>query len=412
MTPKKTLAGLGATAILMGSVDASVLAETPLERVETIANERVEARQIGNIVETSLPWKGETGLKVKYDMGEPTIAEKMADKRKQEVITETVDFGDGGFKVDILLNEKPDTNVFCYQIEGAENYDFFYQPPLTAEEIAEGSSRPENIEGSYAVYHKTLKNHQLGKENYATGKVMHIPRPQVWELDNEESTKEWADLSYTETEGLCVTARQEFLDRATYPVRVDPTFGYTSIGATSVSATVYCSATSDTSQRFGQGFTNTADGTLNSLHIYTKLSVAGPDLIDFTAFLNLENTATDSHSQVATVERLDVSMSSTPGWQDFTASSETISPNNYVINAVCDGNDVDSGYVNGYRDNTANINQYIEAKTGASSYTNAKESPWTNAETVTTATYSIYATYTAAGGGGATSTDSGAIWFE
>ena len=59
---------------------------------------------------------------------------------------------------------------------------------------------------------------------------MHIPRPQVWELNDEENTKEWAELSYDNGE-LCVTARQEFLDEATYPVRIDPTFGYTSMGA-------------------------------------------------------------------------------------------------------------------------------------------------------------------------------------
>ena len=232
MSPKKTLAGFGATAMLIAGVDASTLNETPLERLETIANERVEAKQVGNIVETTLPWKGEQGIKVKVDLGEPTISERLADKRKKEVITETVDFGDGGFKVDILLNEKPDTNIFCYQIEGAENYDFFYQPPLTAEEIAEGAERPEDIVGSYAVYHKTLKDHQLGKENYATGKVMHIPRPQVWSMSDVD-TKVWADMTYTDNEELCVTVPQEFLDKAEYPVRVDPTFGYGDSGASS-----------------------------------------------------------------------------------------------------------------------------------------------------------------------------------
>lgn len=231
MTPKKTIAGLSATAILMVGIDASALAETPLDRTEMVAEEIVQAKQVDNIVETSFSWKDQNGIKVKYDMGEPSLLEKFKDKRNKEVITETVDFGDGGFKVDILLNEKPDTNVFCYQIEGAENYDFFYQPPLTADEIFKGNERPENIVGSYAVYHKTLKDHRKGSENYATGKVMHIPRPQVWELDNEESTKEWADLSYSDKDGLCVTVRQEFLDKATYPVRVDPTFGYTSLGA-------------------------------------------------------------------------------------------------------------------------------------------------------------------------------------
>lgn len=276
MTPKKTLAGFGATVILMGGIDASALAETPLDRTESVANEIVKAKQIGNVVETTLPWKDQTGIKVKYDMGEPTLSEKFKDKRNKEVITETVDFGDGGFKVDILLNEKPNTNVFCYQIEGAENYDFFYQPPLTAEEIAEGAERPENIQGSYAVYHKTLKNHREGSENYATGKVMHIPRPQVWEMNNQASTTEWADLSYNEKDGLCVTVRQGFVNKATYPVRVDPTFGYTSIGATTVATgagntnrantdtpSLYTAATGDTITQFSVYGSATGDCALS-----------------------------------------------------------------------------------------------------------------------------------------------------
>lgn len=207
-------------------VDASILNERPLERIEQVAEYRVEARQIGNKVETTFPWKDQPGIKVVADLGEPSLRERIADKRSKEVITERVDFEEGGFKVDILLNERPDTNVFCYTIEGAENYDFFYQPPLTDEERTDGAERPPEIEGSYAVYHKTLKNN-----DYKTGKVMHIPRPQVWSMSNEE-TKVWADLSYNRG-WLCVTVPQDFLDTATYPVRVDPTFGYTSVGASS-----------------------------------------------------------------------------------------------------------------------------------------------------------------------------------
>lgn len=231
----KVSAGILGIASIMGGVDASTLNEQPIERVETVAGYEVKAEQIGDVVETTLPWKDQPGLTVAYDMGEPSITERLADKRTEQVIVETVDFGEGGFKIDVLLSEKPDTNRFCYQIEGAENYDFFYQPPLTAEEIAEGASRPPEIEGSYAVYHKTLKNHEIGKENYATGKVMHIPRPQVWEIGNEEKTKQWADLSY-ENGQLCVTAPQDFLDNADYTngVRIDPTFGYTGVGGTSI----------------------------------------------------------------------------------------------------------------------------------------------------------------------------------
>lgn len=265
---KKTGAGIVAgTSLVFGGVDAAVLKEQPLERVETIADERVEARQIDDRVETTFPWKDQQGLKVVADLGKPSIGERLADKRKKEVITEVVNFGEGGFKVDILLNEKPDTNRFCYTIEGAENYDFFYQPELTPEEIERGEYRPPEIIGSYAVYHKELKNHRVGGENYATGKVMHIPRPQVWEL-NDESTKEWAGLSYDDGE-LCVTVRQGFLDEAEYPVRVDPTFGYTSVGGSAFS---YIGDTI-----FGLASTTPASGgTLDSISGYLRNNPISP----------------------------------------------------------------------------------------------------------------------------------------
>lgn len=228
----KVSAGILGIASIMGGVDASTLNEQPIEVVETVAGYEVKAEQVGDVVEATLPWKDQPGITVAYDMGEPSLTERFTDKRTEQVVMEKVDFGDGGFKIDVLLSEKPSTNKFCYQIEGAENYDFFYQPPLTREEIAEGASRPPEIEGSYAVYHKTLKNHVIGQENYATGKVMHIPRPQVWEVGKEDQ-KVWADLSYDAGQ-LCVTAPQGFLDSATYPVRIDPTFGYTGVGGSSI----------------------------------------------------------------------------------------------------------------------------------------------------------------------------------
>lgn len=234
---KTTIAGLFATGTLLGggavAKDVSTLDVAPIERVEIIAGERVEAKQIDNIVEASFPWKDQPGIKVKFDMGEPTLEEKARDVRRKQVITETVTDFDGGFKVDIILSERPDTNRFCYTIEGAESYNFEYQPPLSQQEIDEGVERAPEIEGSYAVYHKTLKHHAVGGENYASGKVMHIPRPKVWEVDSKEVTTQWAELSYDNGE-LCVTASQDFLDKATYPVRIDPTFGYTTQGASSV----------------------------------------------------------------------------------------------------------------------------------------------------------------------------------
>src|SRR3990167_2244706 len=86
---------------------------------------------------------------------------------------------DGGFEIEVILKEKPDTNVFDFTIDGAENLDFFYQSALTQAEIDEGASRPENVVGSYAMYHKTKANHRVGSINYAVGKFAHIYRPKA-----------------------------------------------------------------------------------------------------------------------------------------------------------------------------------------------------------------------------------------
>ena len=178
--------GIVSAAGLTGA-DIAQFNERPIPtRDITVASEQVHLEQRGSVVEATMPWKGERGLKIKYDYGTPSLKERLADKRDKEVVAEKVPFsGSEGFKIDILLKEKPATNTFCYDLEGWEDYDFFYQPPLTQQEIDEGASRPPEIEGSYAVYHKTLKNHVVGKTNYETGKFAHIPFPYVWEVGKE-----------------------------------------------------------------------------------------------------------------------------------------------------------------------------------------------------------------------------------
>lgn len=379
MKPTTGITALIAAGIFTGSVatDASNLRENPIERVEIVAEEQVEVKQIGNVVETTLPWKDQSGIKVKYDMGEPTITERLKDRRDQQVFTETVNNFDGGFKVDIILDVKPDTNRFCYQIEGAENYDFFYQPPLTVEDIAEGISQPPEIDGSYAVYHKNLKNHQVGNENYATGKVMHIPRPQVWELNNELATKEWAQLSYSEQDGLCVTVRQGFLDGAQYPVRVDPTFGYTTIGA----STLTNASVSAIRARIG---TPASSGTISAISIagFVDGSIEARGAL-YDASYNLVATQSGAFNITNTV---------TSAWTtvSFTGPSVTASLNYYVSVGI-DGSSVnthnlarDTGGNSGDSFTKSDVNGYVYPT-------------WNNplsTRTDSTSIYSIYATYT------------------
>ena len=406
---KGTIASVGiGVATIFGAVDASVLNETPLERVETIKNERVEVKQVGNIVETAMPWKGEPGIKIKVDMGEPTLTERLADKRKMEVVTEVLN---DQMKIDFLLNEKPDTNVFCQTIEGAEDYDFFYQPPLTEEEIAEGAERPEDIVGSYAVYHKTLKNHRVGGINYETGKAWHIYRPQVWSLSSS-STKEWADLSYDEGQ-LCVTVPQEWLEKAAYPVRVDPTIGFTSVG---VSGTfqIARNASDRSTRTSGEIITMPEDGTLDSISVSMAYEFAGSDTVDTSVFINIKDgSGANSHTQFIKVEETNLSITGTAqSWYDFTAASQVLTSSAlYIINVVGDGADLATANADLLvpYDLTGGSNDYY-SETGTANYAAiSTESPWTASPSSGLRT-SIYATYTAAAGAAAPAQQS-ELWF-
>lgn len=134
---------------------------------------------------------------------------------------------DTDFGVDMVLTAKPSTTTFHFKIDGWENYDFFYQPPLSEKDPCRSengkSYRPENVVGSYAVYHKTLRDNQ-----YMTGKLCHIYRPKFIDADGKWT---WGVLNFDRGD-LTVSCTSQFLKNARYPVTVDPDVGYGAIGGT------------------------------------------------------------------------------------------------------------------------------------------------------------------------------------
>lgn len=135
---------------------------------------------------------------------------------------------DGGFEFEWLLKNVPSTNILTATLQ-TKGLDFFYQAELTQEEIDEGVTRPDNVIGSYAVYHKTKKNNRVGGKEYKTGKFAHIYRPKAKDANNQEV---WCDIFIDESNQLLtVTIPQDFVDNALYPIIVDPTFGKTTAGA-------------------------------------------------------------------------------------------------------------------------------------------------------------------------------------
>lgn len=186
---------------------------------------------------------------------------------------------DGGFEFEWVLPSKPSTNVLTATIQH-KNLQFFYQPSLTPEEVAEGVNRPENVVGSYAVYHKTKGGlNRLGEMEYKTGKAFHIYRPQA-----KDSSKNvtWCDLDINEAQGiLTVTVPQDWLDSANYPVTVDPTFGNTNIGASSGSS----------ANKIGSRYTITENGNVSSITQYVNQD--GSNTVACAIFTNNGSTLPD-----------------------------------------------------------------------------------------------------------------------
>ena len=177
------------------------------------------------------------------------------------------------FEFDIELTEKPDTNVFTYELEGWEDLHFAYQSPdwCDLKEV----ECPENVIGSYAVYHLNKVHNEHG-----TGKLYHIYRPLILDAAGRET---WGQLvvRYTEPDGvtpapranaarafLDVVAPEEFLGPAQYPVIIDPTFGFTGIGGSAITLGASSYNTS------GASLGSDISGTVTSLHGYFRASSA------------------------------------------------------------------------------------------------------------------------------------------
>jgi hypothetical protein len=235
---------------------------------------------------------------------------------------------EGGLEFEIVYKKKPKSNVVEFTIQ-TKGLDFFYQPPLTQAEIDRGDKQPENVVGSYAVYHKTKKNNR-----YKTGKAFHIYRPHVIDSDDNET---WADL-YVDVEAgtLEITVPQHFLDSAVYPVTVDPTLGYTSIGASNITYTNEIAVGTKWTTPSG----DTGEG--RSLTIYCDHSTGGSPQEDVYIRAGLWNS---SHTILSQSSKLTIHEDAAAAWRqvDWTPGSggsdvyPTISPSTtYWIGGVFD----------------------------------------------------------------------------
>lgn len=300
---------------------------------------------------------------------------------KIEVNTYALTEDEGGYEFEVILKEKPKTNVIEFSFN-TKGLDFFYQPFLKNqnedgfcwEENETGKSEcPENVCGSYAVYTSENKVNYVGGKEYKCGKVGHIYRPQI---EDAEGIKAWGELKVDIEKGiLSVTIPQDFLDKAVYPVRhaAGLTFGYTSTPATtSLQSGGYIKAS---------GIVYAGEGEVTKMSYYGKA---------YSGTTNIQMAIYDTSSPSAKLTNgstNSVSINTTPGWWDATFSTNpTTAAVNYYLAHNSQGDRIL------YYDTvaTASKNKSSAFNTWPSTIT------WGNDGT---REYGIYATYTASGGG-------------
>ena len=288
---------------------------------------------------------------------------------------------DGGLRFELVLKKKRPAmdNFFILPIT-SRNLRFSKQPFLTPEDIAIGTSCPLNVEGSYAVYHASKKNNQ-----YMTGKAFHLFRPIA---EDALGNKAWCSINidkYIDPTSLTVTIPQQFLDEATYPITIDPDFGYTTIGAGSV-------AIASTAQPFrrGSAWTMPAGGGY-AIYIKARLLSSTTDTVDCKAFINEKDSGgVGTHGLIAgPVENL--ACVAAEHWEQFDLSGEALTGGvDYIINLLGDPDDVTNKHFYKIKEDIDSaVDSYRDEGETYCSETN----PWVGPTVETTIDYTAYVNY-------------------
>lgn len=270
------------------------------------------------------------------------------------------------YEFEIILKEKPLTNLVQMSIE-TKRLNFYYQPELTQEEIDEGAFRPENVVGSYAVYHESKQGDysKIGLHNYMAGKAFHIYRPKIIDSTDKEV---FGDLNIDiENKLLTVTIPQEFLDNAVYPVRhaAGLTFGYESAGASSSTLGGYI---------YTYPFTSGGSGTLTNITFYANLVSVNNHFVIY-----------DASNRIDYSEQLNENFG--PDWKVTTAQvGATISNQEYYMGFF----QASTSNAHYYDIDTGDYNEYQQV-----SYSTPPPANWTPSTSGQSRKFSIYCTYTA-----------------
>ncbi len=197
-----------------------------------------------------------------YALSDPTVR-SIKSETTQGITVQSADIThhlyrteDDIFEWAVELYASPEDSVLSFDIS-IDKLEFYYQPELTAAEIAAGDERPDSVVGSYAVYHAAgARSHD---------KVFHLYRPRAWDAGHDTV---WCAMRINAVANeLTIAVPRYFLDRAEYPITIDPTFGFTTIGGSNtIIPTSQCWGNIETSSQHTAGAAETVD----SVYAYMK----------------------------------------------------------------------------------------------------------------------------------------------
>lgn len=297
---------------------------------------------------------------------------------------------EGGYEFEVILDEKPESNIIEFTLNDPKDLKFYYQPEISDEEAqpladregitlieAKRKIRPDNVVGSYAVYHASKSNNK-----YKAGKAFHIYRPKIIDVNGDWV---WGELNIDESaQILTVTIPQKWLDGDVYPVTVDPTFGYTSAGA---SWRGYLNGNS-----WGSRYSSSEDANATTITAKLKPHTSPTYNGNCSAALYeyVSGTPGKLNYTISHVDGSDGVMVDGDNWYDFTVNT-AISAKEYVLLA----------WSNGFRmfayDTGGSSNQGLQHPNSEMGTYGASPTVWQSSldsvSTWTTDKYSIYVTY-------------------
>lgn len=276
----------------------SPVASMSFERQEVVADPRRRVTvDVGDGWLRSLHWGGECGFQI-----------RLLDPFESSIYPLDPDgwlFEDGGQEFEVLLERRPASNVLRFAVS-SWGLNVWPQP-----------------DGTNAVYHATRKGNYdhhttpaLGR-HYHAGKAFHVARP--W-AEDAAGRRVWCDLTLPANGVAKLELPRWFWADAVYPVLVDPTFGYTTAGATNFGPFSPQGAVGDFAASFVR--TAAAGDTITKLSFYGQGNGQTGQHVDLAAYT--VSAGAFGSRLAAGVQTADVATSS-PGWADTPAVSQALS---------------------------------------------------------------------------------------